>query len=179
MDEVALIAAARTDPDAFACLYDHTVGSVYRFALSLVRNHTEAEDLTAETYRRALMRFHTYEDRGRPFVAWLITITRNLAADGARKHGREIPLLDHDSAQDEWPGDGLVRAERAAAVQQALGALTEDQRRALVLRYGQDLSHKEVAERMGKTEAAVKQLSYRAAIALRTTLEEAGYGRNS
>lgn len=178
VDEAALIAAAQSDPDAFACLYDRTVASVYRFALSLVRNHADAEDLTAETYRRALARFPSYEDRGRPFVAWLITITRNLAADRARRNGREMPLLERDAAEDEWPGAGLVHEERAAAVHEALRVLTDEQRRAVILRYGQDLSHRQVAERMGKSEAAVKQLSYRASIVLRAHLEEAGFGRD-
>src|SRR5690242_17317001 len=74
VDEAALIASARTSPDAFARLYDTTVGEVYRFALSLTGEHARAEDVTAETYRRALSRLDRYEDRGKPFCAWLFTI---------------------------------------------------------------------------------------------------------
>ncbi|MBK7726874.1 MAG: hypothetical protein IPI33_17145 [Dehalococcoidia bacterium] len=91
MNETELIAAARTSPDAFASLYDLTQPGVYRYAYSLAGNHTGAEDLTAEAYRRALVNLHRYEDRGRPFEAWLCTIVRNLARDGGRKRGREIP----------------------------------------------------------------------------------------
>ena len=175
MDEIALISAARTDPDAFARLYDRTAHEVYRFAFSLCRDHASAEDLTSETYRRALARLDRYEDRGRPFVAWLFTIARNLVRDGARKAGRETPLMDHDSATDEWPGDGLLRAEQNVALGRALQRLTPVQRRVIVLRFGHDRSCQEVANELGRSEAAIKQLSYRAVGALRRFLQEDGY----
>ena len=176
VDEAALIARARSDPDAFARLYDRTAPELYRFAFSLTREHAQAEDVTSETYRRALSRLDSYVDQGRPFAAWLFTIARNLVRDGARKSGRELPLMDHDAPYHGAPGDGLLRQERQAAVQRALRRLPEVQRRVMVLRYGRELSCKAVADELGKSEAAVKQLSYRAACALRRFLEEDGYG---
>jgi uncharacterized cupin superfamily protein len=50
----------------------------------LAREHSRAEDLTSEAYRRALLHLPKYEDRGKPFEAWLFTIVRNLARDGGR-----------------------------------------------------------------------------------------------
>ncbi|MEP6871380.1 MAG: sigma-70 family RNA polymerase sigma factor, partial [Anaerolineaceae bacterium] len=88
MDQTELIRAARTDSDAFGQLYDQTAPSVYRFAFSLVRDHHRAEDLVSETFRRAIDRLRSYEDNGRPFHAWLFTITRNLAIDGTRRSRR-------------------------------------------------------------------------------------------
>jgi RNA polymerase sigma-70 factor (ECF subfamily) len=175
MNELALITAARTSPDAFAMLYDRTQPAVYRFAFSLAGNHAGAEDLTAEAYRRALANLHSYEDRGRPFEAWLFTIVRNLARDKGRKAGREIPLMDHDQAEDHWPGIDLVRNETRSAVQVAVAKLPEVQRRVVVLRFGRELSVKQVADELAKTEPAVKQLTYRAVNRLRELLLEAGY----
>lgn len=175
MNETELIAAARTSPDAFASLYDRTQPGVYRYAYSLAGNHTGAEDLTAEAYRRALVNLHRYEDRGRPFEAWLCTIVRNLARDGGRKRGREIPLMDHDQPQDHWPGLDLVRYEQRSAVQVAVGRLPEVQRRVVVLRFGREWSVRQVADELAKSEAAVKQLTYRAVNRLRELLQEAGY----
>ena len=175
VDEAALIASARTSPDAFGRLYDATVGEVYRFALSLTGEHAHAEDVTAETYRRALTRLDRYEDRGKPFAAWLFTIARNLVRDAARRDGRESPLLDHDSPVHVFPGEALLRGERRAAVQRALKRLPMVQRRVMVLRYGHERSCRDVAAELGKSEAAVKQLSYRAACNLRRLLEEDGY----
>lgn len=179
MDEPALIAAARSSPDAFATLYDRTQPGVYRYAFSLAGNHPGAEDLTAEAYRRALTNFHRYEDRGKPFEAWLCTIVRNLARDRGRRSGREIPLMDHDRAEEGWPGMGLEQAERRTAVQRAVARLPEVQRRVVVLRFGREWSVREVAGEMEKSEAAVKQLTYRAVNRLRDLLTEAGYEHES
>lgn len=175
MNEAALIATARTSPDAFAQLYDRTQPAVYRFAYSLAGSHTGAEDLTAEAYRRALKNLHRYEDRGKPFEAWLFTIVRNLARDGGRKKGREIPLMDHDEPLDDWPGHELVRTERRTAVQVAVAKLPDVQRRVVVLRFGHEWSVRQVADELSKTEPAVKQLTYRAVNRLRELLLEAGY----
>jgi RNA polymerase sigma-70 factor (ECF subfamily) len=175
MEESALIAAARSSPDAFAELYDRTQPSVYRFALSLAGTHSGAEDLTAEAYRRALSNLHRYEDRGLPFVAWLCTIVRNLARDKGRKAGREVPLMDHDRPVEAPLLDGIVHAERRTAVQSAVARLPAVQREVVVLRFGHERSCREIADQLGKTEAAVKQLTYRAVNRLRELLVEAGY----
>lgn len=180
MDESALILAARSSPDAFVRLYDSTAPEVYRFAFSLTRNHAKAEDVTSEVYRRALTRIERYEDRGKPFVAWLLTIARNLVRDEARKgSGRETPLMDHDCRVDEWPGDGLLRAEEHAALHSAVARLPSVQQRVVVLRFGHEWPVRAVATELGKSEAAVKQLTYRAVTRLRELLEEAGYDGTS
>jgi RNA polymerase sigma-70 factor (ECF subfamily) len=175
MEESALVAAAKSSPDAFAALYDRTQPEVYRFAYSLAGNHAGAEDLTAEAYRRALIHLPKYEDRGKPFAAWLCTIVRNLARDRGRKAGREVPLMDHDRPIDDWPGMDVVRSEQRSLVQAAVARLPEVQRQVVVLRFGHERSCREIAGQLGKTEAAVKQLTYRAVNRLRDILVEAGY----
>lgn len=175
MTEMALIDAAKSSPDAFATLYDRTQPVVYRFAYSLAGDHAVAEDLTAEAYRRALANLHAYEDRGKPFEAWLFTIVRNLARDKGRKAGRELPLMDHDEPRDEWPGLELARVETRTAVQVAVRKLPVIQRRVIVLRYGREWSVRQVADELGKSEPAIKQLTYRAVNRLRELLIEAGY----
>lgn len=179
MEESALILAAKTSPDAFAELYDRTQPAVYRFAYSLAGNHAGAEDLTAEAYRRALTNLQKYEDRGLPFTAWLCTIVRNLARDKGRKAGREIPLMDHDRPVDAPLLDGIERAERQTFVQVAVSKLPPVQQRVVILRFGHERSCRDIAEEMGKTEAAVKQLTYRAVNRLRELLVEAGYEHNA
>ena len=175
MDESALIAASRTSPEAFAMLYDRTQPAVYRFAYSLAGNHPGAEDLTSECYRRALANLHRYEHRGKPFEAWLFTIVRNLARDKGRRNGREIPLMDHDEPIDEPITFELERAERKSVVQTAVKKLPDVQRKVVVLRFGHEWSVRQVADELDKSEAAVKQLTYRAVNRLRELLEEAGY----
>ena len=83
--------------------------------------------------------------------------------------------MDHDQAEDHWPGIDLVRNETRSAVQVAVAKLPEVQRRVVVLRFGRELSVKQVADELAKTEPAVKQLTYRAVNRLRELLLEAGY----
>ena len=175
MDEAELIAAARTSPDAFAELYDRTFPQVYGLAYWLSGNHARAEDLAAETYRRALATFHRYEHRGHPFATWLCTITRNLVRDAARKSGHETPLLDHDAPEHIFPGDEILARERNSALRTAIDRLVPDQRRVVILRFGHELSCRQAAAQMNRSEAAVKQLTHRAVLRLRQILEEQGY----
>ena len=179
VNQTELIAAARTDADAFGELYDQTAPTVYRFAYSLVRDHHRAEDLVSETYRRAIDRLPTYQDQGRPFHAWLFTIARNLAVDGARRGHRESPLMDHDTPVESWLGEALIREEEGAQVRASLGRLSEVHRAVLILRFGHELSCRQVADQLGKSEPAIKQMSYRALMRLRQLLEEDGYVRNA
>ncbi len=156
-------------------LYDRTQPSVYRYALSLAGNHPGAEDLTSECFRRALTNLNRYEHRGKPFEAWLFTIVRNLARDKGRRSGREIPLMDHDEPIDEPITFELERSERRSVVQVAVRQLPDVQRKVVVLRFGHEWSVKQVADELEKSEAAVKQLTYRAVNRLRELLVEAGY----
>lgn len=173
MDEASLVDAARRDPDAFAHLYERTVDGVYRLALSLTADHSSAEDETSEAFRRALANLSSYEDRGRPFSAWLFTIARNVVRDGARRYGREIPLPDREIAADDSPGDEMARAEETCLVRVLVRRLSPVQQRVVVLHYGHSWSYQHVGERMGKSEAAVKQIAYRALQNLRCWAREA------
>src|SRR5438105_3700139 len=83
-EEAELVRLAGRDPDAFARLYDRFVQKVYRYAYRRVRSHADAEDITAQVFRRALEGIAGYDERGAPFGAWLFRIARNLLVDRAR-----------------------------------------------------------------------------------------------
>src|SRR4051812_8451702 len=79
---IALVDLARKgDADAFGMLYDHYQPSVYRFLFYRTRSSTLAEDLTSETFFRALRSMNNFRWQGKDFGAWLMTIARNLATD--------------------------------------------------------------------------------------------------
>ena len=175
--EAALVGRARSDPDAFARLYDLYVERVYRYAFRRLGAHEDAEDLTAQTFHRALERLDRYEWRGLPFGAWLFRIAHNLVVDRRRAGAAPLSLdgLGQDgfepAATGEAPDAGLLAQEEAAAAWAAVAALPPLQRRAVTLRFGRDLSHAEVGAIIGRSEAATKQLVYRAMKTLRERLE--------
>jgi len=179
-----LIARARHDRAAFATLYDLYVARVYAFCAIHSAGREEAEDLTAQTFARALDAIGRYEERGAPFSAWLLRIAANAAANRAR---RPVAVSLHaeraagatrsrkDEAvvgetEEEWVEEWL----RADWIEDHLAALPPDGRRVVQLRFYDDLSFDAVAAAMGRSEGAVKQLLRRTLTTLRGRIEEEG-----
>jgi len=174
MREAALVEQARDDPDAFAQLYDRYVDRIYRYGFRRLSRHEDAEDLTAQTFRRALEGLPEYEWRGLPFGAWLFRIAHNLVVDRRRVGNAPLSLdrlteggFEPSERLAEGPDACLVEQEAADEAWAAVAALPPLQRRAVTLRFGRDLSHAEVGVIIGRSEAATKQLIYRAMQTLR------------
>jgi len=170
----ALVAQARTDCAAFGQIYDLYVRRVYAFCALGGRSREEAEDLTAQTFERALRAIDRYEERGAPFSAWLLRIAAHVVADRAR---RAEPLNDDDDGATADVGpDWVEEWELATWLRGCLAELPEDQRRVVRLRYYEDRSFGDVATRMDRSENAVKQLLRRALAALRAGVHEEAQG---
>lgn len=93
-EDAARIAAAQSDPAKFAALYRSHVHLVHAFAWSRLHDRAGAEDVTAETFRRALRALPRYEPRGVPFRAWLLRICANLVADEHARRARAARLAE-------------------------------------------------------------------------------------
>lgn len=174
---VALVdLAQRGDPEAFGQLYDHYLSTVYRYIYYRVGTHALAEDLTSETFLRALRSLSSFRWRGRDFGAWLVTIARNLITDHF-KSGRfrlevtTAEMLDHDSAADGPEHDVLASLTNETLLQ-AVKQLGAEQQECLVLRFLNGLSVAETSKVLGKSEGAVKQLQLRAVRNLSKLLPE-------
>ncbi len=163
---IALVELARGgDKEAFGQLYDHYQPSVYRFLYYRVGSTTLAEDLTAETFFRALRSMHSFRWQGKDFGAWLMTIARNLTADHF-KAGRtrleqtteDMGTLDSTAA---GPEGEVLSALTNEALLRALGELPTEQRECLIMRFLQGLSIAETAEILGRSTGAIKQLQLR------------------
>jgi len=169
--ERRLIEAAQLDSRRFAELYARHFDRVYAFAVARTENRGDAEEVTAETFARALRNLGRFEWRGVPFVAWLTQIAAHAAADQRRLRGREAPL---DTAADDVAAVSdkeLADIEEHADLFALVERLPDDQRRVIVARFGQERSGKEIARALGRSEGAVKQLQYRALKTLRTWME--------
>ncbi len=176
----ALVAQARTGRAAFGQIYDLYVRRVYAFCALGGRSREEAEDLTAQTFERALRAIGRYEERGAPFSAWLLRIAAHVVADRARRAeplDDAAPLNDDDDGATADVGpDWVEEWELATWLRGHLAALPEDQRRVVGLRYYEDRSFGDVATRMDRSENAVKQLLRRALAAIRVRVHEEAVG---
>ena len=164
-DERRLVAAAQADPARFLELYDRNFRRVWAYVIRRAADRAEAEDVTSEVFRRALESLRDYEWRGLPFAAWLLRIAANTLSHRWEKSGRETGDPPPEVAEPD------AHLERRAILFQLVERLPDIQRRVIELRYIEERSLVEVAQELGKTEGAVKQLQRRALENLRAELE--------
>jgi RNA polymerase sigma-70 factor, ECF subfamily len=180
-----LVEAARRDPAAFEPLYRRYLAQVYSYAYYELADHHDAEDATERTFLLALTHLGRFEERARPsdgdgastFRVWLFRIARNVVSNqrrGRRRHPEE-PLDAAMVVPDPLDLEGRA-AERVevAAAWAAVGRLPADRRRALVLRFVDEMTTAEIAGVLGRSEGAVRVLIHRA---LRTVAKELGRHR--
>ena len=163
------------DREAFAQLYDAYVDTVFRYVLVRVASRQLAEDLTSETFLRAMRRIDTFTWQGRDIAAWFVTIARNLIADHVKsaRFRFEVTTADMRDADErvDAPDAEVLARLRDERLVEAIRGLGSDQAECITLRFLQGLSLADTARVLGKSEGAVKQLQLRATRALRKTLE--------
>ena len=169
----------RGNPAAFERVYERHYADIYTYLYYRLGDQTMAEDLTGEVFARLVERSASLEDQGRPVLAWLYTIARNLLVDHYRRNGRHVTLsLDEqrDSlVDDNDQGDPLEQAAMSIAqgvLAKAIEQLTEDQRQVILLKFFGDYSNAETGQITGNTEGGVKALQHRALAALRRIFED-------
>ena len=156
-DTERLVRQAKADPANFTSLYRRYVTGVYRYIYARVRNHDEAEDLTAQVFLDALKGLDRF-DGSRNFTAWLFTIARNKVVDSRRK-GRALLPLDailEAPADDDDPHHANDDAEMFDRLRALLRELPPDKQELIQLRFAGGLSFAEIGKVVGKSEAAVK-----------------------
>jgi RNA polymerase sigma-70 factor, ECF subfamily len=163
---IALVELARGgDPEAFGQLYDHYHVSVYRFVYYRVGSVALAEDLTSETFFRALRSMGSFRWQGKDFGAWLMTIARNLTTDHFKAGRTRLEYTQEDMTPHDEATEGPESSVLASLTNQTLlAALTElphEQQECLIMRFLQGLSIAETAKVLGRSDGAVKQLQLR------------------
>jgi RNA polymerase sigma-70 factor (ECF subfamily) len=172
-----LVAAAQKgDQNAFGQLYDRYVDVVFRFILFRVGDRPLAEDLTSETFLRALRRISSVSYQGRDVGAWFVTIARNLVLDHVKSSRYRLEMTTADilesSANDRGPEHEVVEEATAHELMRCVAQLGRDQQECIMLRFMQGLSVSETAAVMGRNEGAVKALQHRAVRRLAQLLPE-------
>jgi len=161
-DEQRRIEAAKADPSRFAELYDEHFDRVYAYVLRRVGDRSDAQDITADVFQNALASLGRFEWRGAPFAAWLYRIASNAIADHFQRKSRPLPDAPPESDNDD--------VERRAMLFRSVDRLPADQRRVIVMRFAEEKSIREIAQEMGRSEGAIKQLQWRGLQTLRTQM---------
>jgi RNA polymerase sigma-70 factor, ECF subfamily len=169
-------AAQHGDTDAFGRLYDRYVDVVHRYAYARLGNRTLAEDVTSETFLRALRRIGTVSYQGRDVGAWFITIARNLVLDHVKSGRNRYEVVSGEPLEPapgiEGPEPAVLRRLSAEELLRCVRQLPPDQQECVVLRFLQGLSVAETATVMSRNVGAVKALQHRALRRLAGSLPE-------
>ena len=170
-------AAQDGDTAAFASLYDRYVDVVFRYVLFRVGDRELAEDVTSETFLRALRRIGTVTYQGRDVGAWFVTIARNLVLDHVKSSRFRLEVVAADVADDTkqvqiGPEQQVLSNATRATLLECIDQLGDDQRECIVLRFLQGLSVAETAKIMNRNDGAVKALQHRAVRRLAQLLPE-------
>jgi RNA polymerase sigma-70 factor, ECF subfamily len=173
-------AAQNGDTKAFGELYDRYVDVVHRYVLFRLGDRSLAEDLTSETFLRALRRISSVSYQGRDVGAWFITIARNLVLDHVKSSRYRLEVITADVADSpSWlagvnsgPEHDVIAAAIKAELMRCIDKLNKDQQECIRLRFLQGLSVAETAAHMGRNEGAIKALQHRAVRRLAQLLPE-------
>jgi RNA polymerase sigma-70 factor, ECF subfamily len=171
-DEGSLLARiAGGDRAAFEALLSLHQDRVLRATRRIVRDDSEAEDITQEAFLRLWRTAASFKPSGGGVGGWLRQVARNLAIDRVRRQGRLTEYTaEHEPVMAAAQHQGLEQRETAALVEHALGALPERQRLALVLFHYEGLSMAAIANELSTTADAVESLLSRARRTLRVDL---------
>lgn len=159
------------DREALAALYTQTRAAVYGFALSMVKNPADAEDVLQDTYLQAWQAAGGYRARGKA-MAWPLTIARNLSLDRLRQQGR-VSSLDAEEALDHLAERPAVTAEDRMLLGALLTALEDQERQIVTLHALAGLKHREIAGLLALPISTVLSKYNRALKKLRLAWKEA------
>jgi RNA polymerase sigma-70 factor, ECF subfamily len=164
--------AIQGEASAFGLLYDHYQPQIYRFVFLKVGQREEAEDLTHQIFLNAWQNIRSYRHLGHPFSSWLYQIARNQVIDHYRTKKQDIGLeavAEFAVALDK-SAVGLEHRLELEKVMAAVHTLKPIYQDIIVMRFVEELSLKEVATALKKSEGAIKLLQHRAMKQLKIAL---------
>jgi len=164
------------DMEAFRLLYEKTAGNVYGYALSILKNTQDAEEVMQDTYLVVWNRVEAYEPDGKP-MAWLFTIARNLCYMKLRRQNAvsSVSLEEMREQETGWEPGTLCRDIELAPEKQVLlellKTLKEEERSVILLHVASGMKHREIAEALNLPLSTVLSRYRRAIKKLEDQLE--------
>jgi RNA polymerase sigma-70 factor, ECF subfamily len=165
------------DNDAYREVLERYTDPLYHYIYGITGDTHMSQDILGETFLRMVEKIDSYTYYGAPFKAWLYRIAHNLAINTLKQGRVMVGVADLDQVARPIT-DPAIRvvaqieeAELRTALRAALPELTEEQQQVLMLRFVEGQSPGEVAQTLGKSENAVKQLQFRAVRSLERLLQ--------
>ncbi|NLW65686.1 MAG: RNA polymerase sigma factor [Clostridiales bacterium] len=168
--EACIKQIASGDRAALAELYAGSRSAVYGFALSIVKNSKDAEDVLQDTFLKIWSAAEGYQSMGKP-MAWILTIVRNLATSKLRERGKTVEMPEDEQLYDAThdPSFGI---EQRVVLEAAMRELGNDERQIVMLHAISGLKHIEIARMLSMPLSTVLSKYSRALRKLQRALEE-------
>ena len=157
--------------DDFERLYEEHAQPLFGFLAYRTGDRSLAEDLLADTFERALRARNRFDRRKASEKTWLYTIALNLLRDHARRRGSEARAMERIPHEEGEPADALAAVEHRDEVQRAITILSDEEREAIALRFGADMTVPEIARLLGEPLPRVEGRVYRSLRKLRGELD--------
>lgn len=155
----------------FAGLYEEYLPRVYRYINYRITDIPTAEDLTSITFEKALTKFKSYNPEKAGFSTWIFTIARNTLTDYFRNsHKKQTLNLDDLTASANpvtSPEEENERAEEIRLLHQCLARLSQKEQEIISLKFGAEMTNRQIAKTLALTESNVAVIIYRAVRKLR------------
>jgi RNA polymerase sigma-70 factor (ECF subfamily) len=184
LDQAWIEAAAKGDEEAFGRLYDRLSGPLYTLCLRMLGDASEAEDALQEGFLQLWRNAARYDAAQSSVFGWAMHITRCKVIDRLRARGRRLRLYVPEegsegikepvqiASEDAGAADSATRNECSVSIRRTLQDLPDDQRQAIELAFFGDLTHHEIAARLGQPLGSVKARIRRGLMKLRGSLEK-------
>lgn len=178
-NERALISKAiKGNAKAFGVLYERHMNAIYRYIYFRVGDAEQAEDMTEDVFLKAWEALPKYRTREHPFTSWLYRIAHNLVVDYYRRNKTVEEMLDSNLIVKEYPDplpeEVVVERQNYKELVNAIKQLDDDEQEVIILRFVEGLSHKQVAQIIGKSEGASRVIQHRALAELTFKLNNGG-----
>ncbi len=176
-DEYLLLNRARAlEPEALEQIHDTYYVPIFRYISFKVNDHEMAEDLTSEVFTRLLSALQDKTAPQKTIKGWLFSVASRVVNDFYRKKYRrkQVALENSVPSQADGPAQRVESMITNENLREAITHLTDDQQEVIALRFGYEMSIREVARTTGKSEGAVKMLQARAVAALSRKMQEGG-----
>ncbi len=169
--EKELVEKAKESLQAFDRLYDHYLPRIYGYLYNRTLKKEIAEDVTSQTFVKAMVKIKDFSYQGYTFGAWLYRIAHNTLIDYFRKHKKLLSLEEQRIESDDRSEEEAEDFERKIIVLKALRRLPEQYQEVLSLRYFEELSNEEIAQVVGCKKETLAVKMHRSLEALKKILK--------
>ena len=173
--ELANVVKVKAKRKMFVEIYQKYRPSIFNYIFYRVGDRELADDLTSDVFVRMVENYQPHSQNGRPIAPWLYAVARNLVID----HHRRAKRIDWQNITEQAPANEASNPVRQTekktmelCLMAAMGKLTEEQRRVILLKFIERRTNQEIGKELGKPEGAIKSLQYRALAGMRRAMEE-------